>query len=316
MAGWHDTIDRQIRLNAWWATSEGIVYGDGFIESLREKGDALAGGDHASEPGWLSRVARGQLTVGEPFFVSDDVFELVSTAVESFGDEPLLATDLITPHGFVLLPKPVFSEDRNGKSINTRAFSWGPCEGSATPAGAGASAPAVGTYLMMYSDSNVKDDFYDEMNEPQMKALWTPTHGLSLWHMTPWWFGTGRPKIAEYAGNGYLWRWLQAFFRMSMQQIVTAQRMLPPRPFAKRAKRAGRDPGVLVMQLRRRTPKYVNGEGEGRDWQFQWVTRGHWRNQWYPSLGAHRQIWIAPYVKGPEGKPLKQPDLRAWTFTR
>jgi hypothetical protein len=60
----------------------------------------------------------------------------------------------------------------------------------------------------------------------------------------------------------------------------------------------------------------VNGDGEGPDWQYRWITRGHWRNQWYPSLGEHRQIWIAPYVKGPEDKPFKAPDLRVWTFNR
>lgn len=26
---------------------------------------------------------------------------------------------------------------------------------------------------------------------------------------------------------------------------------------------------------------------------------GHWRNQWYPSEGAHKRIWISPYHKGP-----------------
>lgn len=38
-----------------------------------------------------------------------------------------------------------------------------------------------------------------------------------------------------------------------------------------------------------------------------WIVRGHYRAQWYPSSGAHRVIWIAPYLKGPEDAPFRQP---------
>jgi hypothetical protein len=26
--------------------------------------------------------------------------------------------------------------------------------------------------------------------------------------------------------------------------------------------------------------------------------RGHWKNQWHPSIGEHRTIWIAGYPRG------------------
>ena len=51
-------------------------------------------------------------------------------------------------------------------------------------------------------------------------------------------------------------------------------------------------------------PQSVGDDGT-RDWAFQWVVRGHWRHQYYRSLDTHRVIWIDPYVKGPEDKPLK-----------
>ena len=35
------------------------------------------------------------------------------------------------------------------------------------------------------------------------------------------------------------------------------------------------------------------------------LRRAHWRNHWYPSLGDHRPLWIAPYLrKGPADAPL------------
>jgi hypothetical protein len=42
----------------------------------------------------------------------------------------------------------------------------------------------------------------------------------------------------------------------------------------------------------------------GREWSHRWVVRGHWREQWYPSEGVHRLIWIEAFVKGPEDRPL------------
>lgn len=51
-------------------------------------------------------------------------------------------------------------------------------------------------------------------------------------------------------------------------------------------------------------PESVDPNGH-RDWAYQWAVRGHWRHQYYRSLNTHQVIWIDPYVKGPEDKPLK-----------
>lgn len=42
-------------------------------------------------------------------------------------------------------------------------------------------------------------------------------------------------------------------------------------------------------------------------WKNRWIVRGHHRAQWYPSLNAHKLIWIAPHVKGPAEAPMKMP---------
>jgi hypothetical protein len=52
------------------------------------------------------------------------------------------------------------------------------------------------------------------------------------------------------------------------------------------------------------------------------ATGGFWRNQHYPSLGpkedpsAHRQIWIAPFIKGDENLPLVIKPRRAFVWSR
>jgi hypothetical protein len=329
VAGWHDTIDVMIRLREWWGSAPGIRFGNSFVASVAQAQPEMAGGVRTRESGWLANAARGQIDRAEPFFVSPDVFEMVEAAAESFEPEPFRATDLITTTGFVLLPRSFYVTDVNGRRNGCRAFSWGPCESTGPRTDEalrmiGAAAPATGTYLLLYSDTNdPNDDGYEEMQ--MVREGWGTSAGYALWHISPWWFGQDAPQIddysdefAAYIGARQLWTWIQSFFRLSMQQIVTANYSIPSRPYARRAKRAGRDPGILVMQLRRSSQvhHFDDDEGEGPDWQYQWLVRGHWRNQWYPSLGVHRQIWVTPHIKGPEDKPFKRPDLRAFAFSR
>lgn len=65
---------------------------------------------------------------------------------------------------------------------------------------------------------------------------------------------------------------------------------------------------VNYVTLRRRhyRGEPVEGDGEGHEYNVRWIVSGHLRAQWYPSLQAHKLIWIAPYVKGPDSAPLKK----------
>ncbi len=65
---------------------------------------------------------------------------------------------------------------------------------------------------------------------------------------------------------------------------------------------------VNVVTFRQRKTVYAErGDGDRTvDWSCQWWTTGHWRNQAYgPGLRNRRPTWIGQYIKGPEGKPLK-----------
>lgn len=70
--------------------------------------------------------------------------------------------------------------------------------------------------------------------------------------------------------------------------------------------------GVGIILLRRAETIYSKAEkGEGEkaeiNWSCQWWVSGFWRNQ---PCGQNRQsrklTWIAPYIKGPPDKPLKE----------
>src|SRR6266540_3238639 len=76
----------------------------------------------------------------------------------------------------------------------------------------------------------------------------------------------------------------------------------------RRRAKAGLDPTAKVTFVELRRSAIQDQENhhavEEIGWSHRWWVIGHPRAQWYPSLGAHRLVWIAPHVKGPEGKPL------------
>lgn len=41
-----------------------------------------------------------------------------------------------------------------------------------------------------------------------------------------------------------------------------------------------------------------------RVFDHRWLVRGHWRHQWFPSLGVHKLIWIAEHPSGPSDRPM------------
>lgn len=44
--------------------------------------------------------------------------------------------------------------------------------------------------------------------------------------------------------------------------------------------------------------------GTGPDRAHRWWVAGHFRAQWFPSKQSHHVIFIAPHLKGPEGRPV------------
>lgn len=92
---------------------------------------------------------------------------------------------------------------------------------------------------------------------------------------------------------------------LMQQQLADVSEVDPDRATRKRLRRIGQESApIRVIELRR--PKHTSSEpGEsGRNYTHRWITRGHWRQQWYPARQVHRPVWIAPHVKGPEGAPM------------
>ncbi|GFJ79518.1 hypothetical protein Phou_036980 [Phytohabitans houttuyneae] len=101
-------------------------------------------------------------------------------------------------------------------------------------------------------------------------------------------------------------RWLatlRATWLLMSQPVASVQEAEFDRAARRRAERQGQpSPRVRVISLRR--PASTASGHSDREYNHQWIVRGHWRQQWYPARQVHRPLWIAPHVKGPEDKPL------------
>ena len=100
---------------------------------------------------------------------------------------------------------------------------------------------------------------------------------------------------------------------LNTPMIEKVQEGLPRRmrrEFERKVKKGKSIPTVdptTVIYLRK---SYVNSdnsdkETSSRNYQSRWWVTGHYRSQWYGSTKEHRLKWIPPYIKGPDGLPIK-----------
>lgn len=146
---------------------------------------------------------------------------------------------------------------------------------------------------------------------PQHGYWWCGLTPMSYTDMTGWPDALGPSEETAFGRDTkillertILASWLLMGQTLSSREIVRA-----PRAARRRLARdtPGLDPTVRYIDLRRIRTTTVGApptDGAGRTYRHQWIVRGHWRNQWYPSRGDHRPIWIAPHLAGPEDKPL------------
>jgi len=107
--------------------------------------------------------------------------------------------------------------------------------------------------------------------------------------------------------EGMFWHDMAALQRFMELEVVQRESAKLPRQATRAAARAGKPlPKVIVVRLRRVYQERETGETQV-EWQHRWMVRGHWRRQWYATTREHKLIYIAPFIKGPEGKPFLPP---------
>ena len=222
------------------------------------------------------------------YYLAGDAYELVLDAAAVLpSDYPLAKHDLPTEAGFVVFDR---AFDWDGDAIT--AFAWGGLTGSRQAA---IKDGSVTVHRASHQMARVQSVFATAL--PNCRGMFHYYEGdcldVSL-----------RNSLTDIA----MMKVIVAFWQFVQQRIFVMTPGKPPRKLSKKEKREGRPPPPIVNIVTLRATEQVvqdkfKEHGEG-DWTHRWVVRGHWRQQWYPSTKSHSLIWVAPYIKGPDGLPL------------
>lgn len=252
------------------------------------------------------------LRQAELFLADGDMCTLLDTAAASMPDQVLQEEDLLAPSGLLGFLVPLTDRTGVGIELPIVGLSWQLLPGDhPIIARREDNRPA----LLIFAYASVRDlaAKFDAEPAPGM-SRWMPNASV-VWTLgteigTAW----GDAELTDatpYITPGFYQRILAAFWTLARQpKLTTSDDHAVPRPERARYARAGitrPDEPVRLIRLAHRDRDEAGqtpGDG-GRTYSVQWAVRGHWRQQWLPSRQAHRQQWIAPYVKGPADKPFK-----------
>lgn len=289
---------------------------------------ALRGGYQHHRPGIadpaesgrvMARMETQRLRLAELFHVSGPMMELARAAERSLVDFNLLPEDLPAPAGFVYFESPmdVFAPpDRGGTTTSIVAASWGPVWQSKQ-----VTWPEGGLWITWYSDAG---HMYDQAEELGMgrasdvsaarrahlsvgRLLIDNESAIPFSHDPLAVIGeAGQAITYREAANTTIDQWtgvLKTIWLLMGQTLASVQDARFDRASSRRETRAGR-PQQQVRCITLRRPAGSDDGSSEREYVHRWIVRGHWRQQWYPSRGVNRPVWIAPHIKGPEGAPL------------
>lgn len=243
------------------------------------------------------------------YFVTEDMLALARHATETMPDEALLESDLPAPNGFLVFERGVVFPDVRGSQVVLTAFAWR----------RGVSDGRPYLFWTYYSDVEDDRDDYRRAHGPTTRDYVFPvTCALLAEDLEV--FGepaaTAEDIVGHYvhaAGVESVKRTLvvmhdlpRALFSLLNSSITEAASERASRPVRRRLEKA-KSPvtgDVVVIRLRRAHHEADAPATGSVEWSHRWIVSGHWRNAWRPSVGAHRRVWIAPFVKGPEDRPL------------
>lgn len=248
------------------------------------------------------RASIATLNFAQPYMWAKPMGILLDEASEGFPDSSAITVDSVPSlYGFYWFESAL--PPRQGGKFNIRAISWYP--------------------RMQFSDSNntflpipVGLNPLPTLDEDDSLGVtfWTSENGfvmpISLIVLP---LGDALVNADGYTGQHEAskakLKLIAASFELLTQKIFTRRLEKPPRSVRRRMqKQKGRkdfkDVVIIEMRVRENT-SHATGTPTERQYSNSWMVRGHWRNQWYASLGIHKAKWIDPHVKGPADKPLR-----------
>lgn len=280
---------------------------------------------------------RAEHVRGAPIFLlSEEMLDVVIAAAKSLSPDDLAGLteeDLPQPTGFLMLPRDIYVSDPTGSvpvsdirafswrfsdicsegvwSIGARVALWSKTEGGEADEGYKALLESLrGQWLpdlvhigATWIDRSVFAGMTQAEMAAEVGAARDRLHHLDLPPMDELEAGVhSRDDVIDDRSKTFPQAFLFAFSRLCDQGIGEDETVGERIPAVARKGGATRD--VRVVTLRKRRARST-GESEAVEWSHRWVVQMHKRRQWYPSTQQHKVIFVGPFVKGPEGKPLK-----------
>lgn len=295
-----------------------VYFEQGIRDGNRQSRPALPPSEAADV---LAFEEAERLNAADLYFVSKDMTRLAIAAAESLPVFNLMPEDMPAGWGLVYFDAPVANpvrlDDHGGVATPIVAATWGPSPNWAP-------ASKRGIWVTWYSDRNaVLAQLEGRIRGSSMAYLRQTTARIQTDDDFQVPFSADAQQILrdgqpiDFSQAQGLARWfavLKAMWLLMAQPMATVQEVEYDRTTRRRIARLGKEPPpVRVVSLRRSPSDRGDGESD-REYHHQWIVKGHWRQQWYPSRGVHRPAWIAPHIKGPEGAPLIGGEkVYAWT---
>lgn len=278
---------------------------------------------------------KGDLPEAECFHVSEEMSLLVQFAATQLDETDRFERTLLpTRSGIVRFEKGIPWTDVRGKKMILSWVVWGPIQ--ATYGKRDTGEPTEFTHFWLFNDHF---DEPDQIAHELFSQFGTEADDMNSFARKVWgrWGFIGGEylaegqrvgpamripedeKIAEVLADGDTptaysnpSRILQALWMLLGQTITLSEDAHIDRARRKRTGRMGIPARVTVIQLRRTEGRRNDGESLV-EWSHRWGVRGHWA--WRHCGADHPyaqvvdgkimcRVWIAPYIKGPEGKPL------------
>lgn len=331
-------LEVQLDLVKWLQTSQSLRIYQAFMAQY-----GYSKMEHEVQRKAMGAVLRQQVAElmerAPTYFVSHDMVEMVKQASEAMPPEGLSPIDVPSPSGFIMFDHAIeivgydmdaapgedddFSGGKNQKpGIPLAGFAWRDSSIHDTVTGESIS----GLTYWLFLDQGGAEEYGLERGE---------MGPLTLYDFSGWAYGRpwnsvntdeqvegtlneeGRFLVAPIVDSTR--RVILTTFKMLQQTIVTLGTERPYRALKRRCAQYMPEVGdILVIQLRKEyhpAKKYAEDHGdddvefEGPWYSHRFLVRGHWKRQRHGEGGTERKIiWVAPYIKGPEDKPLVVKD--------
>jgi hypothetical protein len=320
---YEDAMIEKLRIHEWYNSQNGILLLRDFFEDLNAR--------HVAEERLgvegLIYLQQQMVKIADPIYVGDEILEIVDRARWTFEPEALLPGDPFTPCGFALFPRPLYLDDApdgtyNGKpvayreEVPVRAIGWLAMHDETLERGC--------FWISFFSHIDDTKKFI----EPEKYEFFRRYAPLSLVHQWQWTWGNNPMEVqaiespGEEPGVGAQRARMQAalvqtFWRIGQQRVTVPERV-PRAIWRDYRRKTGIEMREVKVMLLRRAKDNGHHEPTGRHMKVRSITDGHWRNQPYGKKDEepyYRQIWISPYVRGPEGAPFIHPE-KAIEFRR